>query len=578
MTTFPEDRVLQTLDPIPDDVNDWPDFTLREVKIFYQGKGRYADLLEASDATPVCVLGELLPLEDEQQDLGKQTFNFCQSHVIADFAFSALLENVDYVRIKIENVTNYSFGQDDSGKPVIWAAGKAGWYEISSSDRYQQHYNDTIEAIDLFYFIVDQHQKLSPKRQRLGFQIDPFLTAYQKHTDYRIDDDDEAMEMIHKHHKFILRQMLEEREGIDWSQTHLWTHLTEVYSEELEEIRATSMLLNNPVIIAQEDDTEDSESSSGEESWEDADDENPPESATDEDDDDANDEEEEGKPDLSRDWTQAIWNLLNVLRKSPNFDMRSCGIDELATQVQKLPDFPQTDSSHSIALRTVEHHTDRLLRLMNEAKLRKKFNWSTRRIYQELEATLADEIADTTVQTPGKKPDKRHRQKSVLRPSGAGKARKRTRRLIDGGASLIEDSDAAEDSEAPHLNTHHNVSSSPVTQRRGAHTTTGAHLPQRSRNYHREMTIGDSGDEDSPSRQLNGHMNHNQPQHQHGRGGGLTNGHVRSNSVNMIDTLPSLSPGPEAQELLELVAKEAKMVGRQHQTGHLSAFLGQWVL
>ena len=75
MTTFSEDRVLQPLDPVPDDVNDWPDFSLREVKIFYQGKGRYADLLEASDATPVCVLGELVPLEDEQQHLGKQTFS-----------------------------------------------------------------------------------------------------------------------------------------------------------------------------------------------------------------------------------------------------------------------------------------------------------------------------------------------------------------------------------------------------------------------------------------------------------------------------------------------------------------------
>ena len=71
MTTFPEHRVLRTLEPVPEDVNEWPDFTLHGVKIFYQGKGRYADLLEASDATPVCVLGELVPLEDDQQQLGK---------------------------------------------------------------------------------------------------------------------------------------------------------------------------------------------------------------------------------------------------------------------------------------------------------------------------------------------------------------------------------------------------------------------------------------------------------------------------------------------------------------------------
>ncbi len=70
MTTYPEERVLRPLDPIPDDVNDWPDFALREVKVFYQGKGRYADLLEASDAIPLCVLGELMPLDDELEHRG----------------------------------------------------------------------------------------------------------------------------------------------------------------------------------------------------------------------------------------------------------------------------------------------------------------------------------------------------------------------------------------------------------------------------------------------------------------------------------------------------------------------------
>ena len=71
MTTYPEERVLKPLDPVPEDVNDWPDFALREVKIFYQGKGRYADLLEASDESPLCVLGELMPLDDELEHLGE---------------------------------------------------------------------------------------------------------------------------------------------------------------------------------------------------------------------------------------------------------------------------------------------------------------------------------------------------------------------------------------------------------------------------------------------------------------------------------------------------------------------------
>lgn len=70
MSTYPEERVLKPLDPVPDDVNEWPDFALREAKIFHQGKGRYADLLQASQDTPLCVLGELMPLDDEQEHLG----------------------------------------------------------------------------------------------------------------------------------------------------------------------------------------------------------------------------------------------------------------------------------------------------------------------------------------------------------------------------------------------------------------------------------------------------------------------------------------------------------------------------
>ena len=77
MTTFPEERVLQPLNPVPDDVNEWPDFALREGKVFYQGKGRYADILEASDETPLCVLGELMPIEDEQDHIGASKNKKC---------------------------------------------------------------------------------------------------------------------------------------------------------------------------------------------------------------------------------------------------------------------------------------------------------------------------------------------------------------------------------------------------------------------------------------------------------------------------------------------------------------------
>lgn len=437
-----------------------------------------------------------------------------------------------YVRIKIENVTNYSFGQDDNGKPVIWAAGKAGWYEISPSDRYLSYYNDTVEAIDLFYFMVDKQQKLPRKRQRFGFMIDPFLTDYQKHTGYRLDDDDEAMETIHKHHRFLLRQMIEEREGIDWSQTYLFKHLAETYADEVEELKARLARATQPSVAdgtdsgdeAQEDsevgaeaESHEAESASGES---DKDSQPPSEAAS------SSESESTLEP---IDWTKTIWDLLNVLRKSANFNMRHCGIEEAATELQKLPSFGGT---HEDAVAALERSAEPLLRLMNEAKLRKKFNWSTRRIYDELEATLAEEVAEEVMKTPGK-PGKqqRHRMKSVLRPSGASKSHKRAR----GAADSVD-----EDEEMSDLPV-----TSPVARRPGP--------PPPSRLVEADAeSVGSR--EDSPSRQLNGHLDLDP------------------------DALPELPPAPEAQEMLDLVTQEAKRVGRQHQTSHLQAFLGQWVV
>ena len=71
MSTLAEERVLRALNPIPDDVNEWPDFALTDAKVFYQGKSRYASLLEASESTPLCVVGVLASVEDDQLNLGK---------------------------------------------------------------------------------------------------------------------------------------------------------------------------------------------------------------------------------------------------------------------------------------------------------------------------------------------------------------------------------------------------------------------------------------------------------------------------------------------------------------------------
>lgn len=376
--------------------------------------------------------------------------------------------------------------------------------------------------------MVDQHQKLPKTRQRFGFRIDPFLKDYQKHTGYRIDDDDEAMETIHKHHRFLLKQMIEEREGVNWSQTYLWKHLAETYADEVEEFQATMSRLTQPMAVEEQEavgdgDGDDGDDESEQDSSEAEESESEQQSQANSEDSRSTSTEEKPEP---VDWTKPIWDMLNILRKSANFNMRHCGIDEAATELEKLPAF---EGTHEDAVAAFEHSAEQLVRLMDEAKLRKKFNWSTRRIYDELEATLADEVADETMKTPGKSAKQRHRMKSVLRPSGASKAHKRARGVLD---SVDEDEEMSDIT----------VSSSPVARRQAPP------LPSRLR----ENTADSAGSrEDSPSRQLNGHYD--------------------------PDALPELPPGPEAQEMLDLVSQEAKRVGRQYQIGHLQSFLGQWV-
>lgn len=451
---------------------------------------------------------------------------------LASLTQPALIDKPVYTRIKIENVTNYSFGLDDDGTPQIWAAGKAGWYELQPNDRYLQYYNDTAEAVDLFYFMVDQHKRIPKKKQRFGFHVDPFLTSYQKHTGYRINDDDEAMETIHKHHRFLLKQMIEEREGIDWSQTYLWKHLLETYTEEVEQLRITlaqqmeRMELNpaeaevpSPTSSTEEEgvDSEDEEEEDAEEDGS-ASGTTPGSDAKSA----SSSESSESESETAVDWTKLIWDLLNVLRKSPNFDMRHCGIGQLAGELYKVPAF--TPKDRKSAEKAIEHSASQLIRLMDEAKLRKKFNWSTRAIYDELEATFATEVAGEMIKTPAEKGNtKKHRTKSVLRPSGAGKAQKRTR-----GVSNSEDDDMPD---VPTV--------LPVVNRKNIH-----HAARRTRGHSPDTA---TSREDSPSRQLNG--------------------------VYDPDALPELPPGPEAQEMLDLLSQEAKRTGRQHQTNFLKDFL-----
>jgi hypothetical protein len=65
----PEEHVLAARDPTLVDENDWEEFGLTDVKIYTQGKPRFANLLSANEENPVRVSGVLDELEEDQEHL-----------------------------------------------------------------------------------------------------------------------------------------------------------------------------------------------------------------------------------------------------------------------------------------------------------------------------------------------------------------------------------------------------------------------------------------------------------------------------------------------------------------------------
>ena len=59
------------------------------------------------------------------------------------------------VDIEIRNVTRFSYGEMTDGEFVIWAQGKAGWFEIRPAPHYKSIYEDMVQAVQLLYFVTD---------------------------------------------------------------------------------------------------------------------------------------------------------------------------------------------------------------------------------------------------------------------------------------------------------------------------------------------------------------------------------------------------------------------------------------
>ena len=307
------------------------------------------------------------------------------------------------VQLKIENCTQFAFGQDPSGKSVIWAAGKAGWFEIVPSTRYALVYEDIVTAIDLIYFLSDTHQAFAASRPIRGAKVDELLMLYQQHTDYTVDNIAEAEAILAKNHSFLIRQMSEGWEGINWARTHIWSYFSRLYPDEV-----VHNLAREPE--KPEDLHEDYPTSEGDNS------------------------KLEGASSNGRDneksWADVIFKEIMHLQADGHVCKRHCSVDRIAEVLVEQYNLASKMEASGIIKDAAESI---LLRFDTDRDQGGNRTWSRELIYRQLQRLIYNgqrlEVDQPTndIITPTKAPPHRHHHKSILRPStGAGKGRRRT--------------------------------------------------------------------------------------------------------------------------------------------------------
>ncbi|KAF9884596.1 hypothetical protein FE257_001418 [Aspergillus nanangensis] len=438
--TSREDCVLASRDPSLADENDWEEFSLSEVRVLVPGKSRYANLLAASEDNPVQVTGCLDEVEEEQE---------------------SLILDPDYPtkRIVLDNVTHFAYGQHNDGEVGFWVAGQAGWFSISPARGYRNMFNDVVEAIDLLYFLADRHQPKRRKRRNWKPSLEYLCEEYVNHTHGICEDADDSMEVLYKHHTFLISRMLKGEEDVQWTSTAIFEHLCEQYPEEYEELKSQQ----------EEKKTES-----------DAEDENHDEQV----------EEKTHSPDptmVSKNQAESIFQVIMDLKDAGHLAKRQLNLDLVASTIIGRFDI----SSEEYAQDLLASRAEAVTGLMDEAKTN-SFDWSRKAIYRELKAASKKNSPKPITLTPlrprvsandesseeGDESDqdddqprarKRRVRKSVLRPKSSVATKQTGKRTRSAAVDLEDPSDsnmdAMEEFETPSKVRGHDLVRDPLSTR-----------------------------------------------------------------------------------------------------------------
>ncbi|KAI1342128.1 hypothetical protein F5Y15DRAFT_332727 [Xylariaceae sp. FL0016] len=137
---YKEDTILKPASSrlTPDE---WPCFLLNDATVYYPD-GRLANLLDVDLEGPFIIRGRLEIESDQARYLVNR-------HTRTEAPW-----------IQIESSSSFSVGaSQDLIALVIWASGKAGWFEIKPSDQYKSICNIMHQGVAMHYAILDQYEE-----------------------------------------------------------------------------------------------------------------------------------------------------------------------------------------------------------------------------------------------------------------------------------------------------------------------------------------------------------------------------------------------------------------------------------
>ncbi|MBE7182380.1 MAG: hypothetical protein INR71_14450, partial [Terriglobus roseus] len=206
-----EAKLLKARDQTIRDEDEWPQFPVSDVEVRDPKTGDLISLLHADTKKPLVLTGKLGPLQKDQAHLLLQPVNRS-------------------TKVEVTNVTRFAYGQFDDGSYAIWALGRAGWFEIRPSRAYSETYDDTVEAIEVFYFLKDTY---AWDGQDVGHR--QLFKKYAEEHKETMRNAKDAAQLVYKHAAFLAKAMQKDdsaqTDGVEWTATPFCAHLRDKFPD-----------------------------------------------------------------------------------------------------------------------------------------------------------------------------------------------------------------------------------------------------------------------------------------------------------------------------------------------------------